>query len=88
MKYKKLGTTDLDVSLICLGTMTWGTQNSERDALNKLSVDLANSQKDLNNTYAALNSKQSQLDSLLNNDFAKANQSYASYIWELFFGES
>ena len=33
MKFKKLGTTDLDVSLICLGTMTWGTQNTEKDAL-------------------------------------------------------
>ena len=32
MKYKKLGTTDLDVSLICLGTMTWGTQYSEKDS--------------------------------------------------------
>ena len=32
MKFKKLGTTDLDVSLICLGTMTWGTQNSEKEA--------------------------------------------------------
>ncbi|MBI1302132.1 MAG: aldo/keto reductase [Alphaproteobacteria bacterium] len=29
MKYKKLGRTGLDVSLICLGTMTWGKQNSE-----------------------------------------------------------
>ena len=32
MKFKKLGTTDIDVSLICLGTMTWGTQNSEKEA--------------------------------------------------------
>jgi aryl-alcohol dehydrogenase-like predicted oxidoreductase len=36
MKFKKLGNTDLDVSLICLGTMTWGTQNSERDAFEQM----------------------------------------------------
>lgn len=29
MKYKKLGRTGIDVSLICLGTMTWGRQNTE-----------------------------------------------------------
>jgi len=32
MKYGKLGNTDIDVSVICLGTMTWGEQNTERDA--------------------------------------------------------
>lgn len=31
MKYTKLGTSDLNVSRICLGTMTWGTQNTEAD---------------------------------------------------------
>ena len=36
MKYKKLGITNLDVSLICLGTMTWGTQNSEKDAFEQM----------------------------------------------------
>ena len=36
MKFKKLGTTDIDVSLICLGTMTWGTQNTEIDAFEQM----------------------------------------------------
>lgn len=32
MKYRKLGTTDLNVSVICLGTMTFGEQNSEKES--------------------------------------------------------
>ncbi|MBM3521315.1 MAG: NADP(H)-dependent aldo-keto reductase [Alphaproteobacteria bacterium] len=32
MLYRRLGTTDLDVSVICLGSMTWGVQNSETEA--------------------------------------------------------
>lgn len=31
MEYRKLGSTPLDVSVICLGTMTWGRQNSEAE---------------------------------------------------------
>tara|TARA_B100001559_G_C16404674_1_gene577423 strand:+ start:34 stop:1074 length:1041 start_codon:yes stop_codon:yes gene_type:complete len=28
VEYRKLGNTDIDVSVICLGTMTWGQQNT------------------------------------------------------------
>ncbi len=32
MKFNTLGRTDISVSEICLGTMTWGTQNTEAEA--------------------------------------------------------
>ncbi|GAA5000441.1 NADP(H)-dependent aldo-keto reductase [Acinetobacter puyangensis] len=32
MQYKKLGTTEIEVSIIALGTMTWGEQNTEQEA--------------------------------------------------------
>ena len=31
MEFRKLGRTDIEVSVICLGTMTWGRQNTEAD---------------------------------------------------------
>lgn len=36
MEYRTLGRTDIKVSLICLGTMTWGSQNSEAQAHEQL----------------------------------------------------
>lgn len=36
MEMRKLGRSDLDVSLICLGTMTWGEQNTEQEAFEQL----------------------------------------------------
>lgn len=36
MRYNRLGRTDIKVSNICLGTMTWGEQNSEQDAWDQM----------------------------------------------------
>ncbi|MBQ0745549.1 MAG: NADP(H)-dependent aldo-keto reductase [Marinobacter sp.] len=36
MQTRKLGKTDIDVTLICLGTMTWGEQNTEQEAFEQL----------------------------------------------------
>ena len=42
MNYKKLGNTDLDVSTICLGTMTWGEQNTQDEAFEQMNFALGN----------------------------------------------
>ena len=36
MIFKKLGNTDLKVSQICLGTMTWGEQNDQQEAFEQM----------------------------------------------------
>ncbi|NOX75606.1 MAG: NADP(H)-dependent aldo-keto reductase [Gammaproteobacteria bacterium] len=41
MKKRTLGRTDLEVSAICLGTMTWGQQNTEAEAHAQLDMALA-----------------------------------------------
>lgn len=41
MNYRKLGNTDLNVSELCLGTMTWGEQNTEQEAHEQLDYALS-----------------------------------------------
>lgn len=40
MEYRKLGNTDLNVSALCLGTMTWGKQNTQDEAFAQLDYAL------------------------------------------------
>jgi aryl-alcohol dehydrogenase-like predicted oxidoreductase len=41
MQYRKLGNTEIDVSVICLGTMTWGQQNSREQAFEQMDYALS-----------------------------------------------
>ena len=40
MNYKKLGNTELNVSTICLGTMTWGEQNTQVEGFDQMDYAL------------------------------------------------
>ena len=40
MRYRKLGTTNLDVSVICLGTMTFGEQNTQQEGFDQMDYAL------------------------------------------------
>jgi aryl-alcohol dehydrogenase-like predicted oxidoreductase len=40
MNYKKLGNTHLEVSTICLGTMTWGEQNTQEEGFEQMDYAL------------------------------------------------
>ena len=40
MEYNKLPGTNIEVSKICLGTMTWGRQNSETEAFEQMDYSL------------------------------------------------
>ena len=62
MIYNKLGDTDLLVSQICLGSMTWGCQNSEEEAHQQLdyAIDQGINFIDTAEIYAVPTSKETQ----------------------------
>lgn len=41
MKYSKLGSSDINVSRVCLGTMTWGLQNNQQQANEQIDYALS-----------------------------------------------
>ena len=57
MKTRKLGRTDLDVSLIGLGTMTWGEQNTEAEAHQQLDYALSRGVNPVSYTHLTLPTK-------------------------------
>ncbi len=40
MEYRRLGRSDIEVSVLCLGTMTWGVQNSQAEAFAQMDYAL------------------------------------------------
>lgn len=42
MEYRKLGRSGIDVSAICLGTMTWGQQNTQAEGFEQMDFALEN----------------------------------------------
>ena len=77
MKFKKLGNTDLDVSLICLGTMTWGEQNTQEEAFDQMdySVDQGINFFDTAELYAIPPKKETygKTEEIIGNWFKKRN---------------
>uniref|UniRef100_UPI00235795FA aldo/keto reductase n=1 Tax=Alcanivorax jadensis TaxID=64988 RepID=UPI00235795FA len=40
MEYRRIGRTDLKISSLCLGTMTWGSQNTAEEGHAQMDMGL------------------------------------------------
>ena len=78
MNYKKLGTTNLDVSTICLGTMTWGEQNSQKEGFKQMdyALDKGINFFDTAELYSVPPKKETfgHTETIIGNWFKKTNQ--------------
>ncbi len=78
MKYNKLGNTEISVSEICLGTMTFGEQNSEKEAHEQLDYALDNEVNfiDTAEMYAVPSTKENSglTEKYIGNWIAKGNR--------------
>ena len=79
MQYKKLGRSDLNVSTLCLGSMTWGMRNSEAEAHAQIDaaldaginfIDTA----ELYPTYPILAEKVGDTEAIIGNWFEKTGR--------------
>lgn len=75
MEYRKLGKTDIKVSAICLGTMTWGRQNTEEEghAQMDLALDMGVNFFDTAEMYAVPPAPETygKTETIIGNWFAK-----------------
>jgi len=56
MKFNKIPNTDLNVSQICLGTMTWGSmQNTEQDGFEQMDYAVSKITKERTGTSGVRN---------------------------------
>ena len=64
MERRKLGNTDIDVSSICLGTMTWGQQNTQDEGFEQMdyAIDMGVNFFDTAEMYAVPQKRNSRIN--------------------------
>ncbi len=88
MKKRKLGKTDINVSEICLGTMTWGEQNTEKDGHEQMdyALDMGINFFDTAEMYAVPPRKETQgsTEKLLDPGLKRENQETKLFLLQKF----